>query len=68
MKEITPNFKYNGGIGATLCLSCRIIIHTELGETLLCHSCQKNILETIVNTPNDEELGKKLRENYAIKL
>ena len=40
---IKPIHKYNGGIGATLCHRCRIIITTGLSEALYCSSClEKN--------------------------
>ena len=37
-----PIHKYNGGVGATLCNKCRVVITTGLTEDLVCEECEKN--------------------------
>jgi hypothetical protein len=37
-----PIHKYNGGIGATLCNNCRVIINTGLTEDIYCKDCADN--------------------------
>jgi hypothetical protein len=37
--QLTPTHKYNGGIGATICLSCSKIICTGLTQDLFCDKC-----------------------------
>ena len=37
-----PIHKYNGGMGATLCNNCRVIINTGLTEDVYCKDCADN--------------------------
>lgn len=37
-----PVHKYNGGIGATLCHNCRVIITTGLVDRIYCDECAEN--------------------------
>jgi hypothetical protein len=37
-----PNHKYNGGLGATLCHHCKVIITTGLTEDIYCQDCADN--------------------------
>jgi hypothetical protein len=40
--EIKPIHKFNGGVGATLCNTCRKIIATGLTDDLYCDECDVN--------------------------
>ena len=42
MKKIKPIWKMNGGLGATLCNKCSVIISTGLTEDLYCEKCINN--------------------------
>ncbi len=43
-----PIHKFNGGLGATLCHKCTVIISTGLTEDLYCNSCKnKQTIEPI---------------------
>jgi hypothetical protein len=43
-----PIHKFNGGVGATLCHKCTVIISTGLTEDLYCNSCKnKQTIEPI---------------------
>ena len=37
-----PHHKYNGGLGATLCHNCRVIINTGFSDRLYCDTCAEN--------------------------
>ena len=39
MSELKPIHKFNGGIGATLCHKCSVIITEGLTEDLYCENC-----------------------------
>lgn len=41
-EPLKPIHKFNGGIGATLCHQCRVIISTGLTQETLCNDCKKN--------------------------
>ena len=44
-----PIHKLNGGLGATLCHTCTVIISTGLTEDLYCNSCKnKQTIESII--------------------
>ena len=38
-QKIKPIYKFNGGIGATLCHTCSVIISTGLTKELYCNNC-----------------------------
>lgn len=40
MKKLKPIHKFNGGLGATLCHSCSVIISIGLREDLYCERCK----------------------------
>lgn len=40
-----PIHKFNGGIGATLCHVCRVIISTGFTQALYCDKCKPNEME-----------------------
>jgi len=40
-----PVHKFNGGRGATLCRSCRVIITEGLSDRLYCDSCHNEHME-----------------------
>ena len=59
-----PIHKFNGGLGATLCNSCSVIISTSLTEDLYCEKCkQKNLLIEIMEA--DEKDGLYKTNNMA---
>ena len=41
-KKLVPIHKFNGGLGATLCNHCHLIITTGLTEDIFCKSCGPN--------------------------
>jgi len=47
-----PIHKLNGGLGATLCHKCTVIISTGLTEDLYCDTCKPEGLESIIPLPN----------------
>ena len=42
MKKLKPIHKFNGGLGATLCNHCHVIITTGMTEDIFCKSCGPN--------------------------
>lgn len=42
LKRLEPIHKFNGGIGATLCHNCRVIINTGFSDKLYCIDCGPN--------------------------
>ncbi len=46
-----PIHKLNGGLGATLCHKCSVIISTGLTEDLYCDTCKPDSLETVFVLP-----------------
>jgi len=50
-----PTHKLNGGIGATLCKSCSIIINTGFTDELLCTDCQEKAIE-LLDTFRDDAI------------
>jgi hypothetical protein len=40
-----PIHKFNGGLGATLCHKCSVIITTGLTDDLYCNKCKQETLE-----------------------
>ena len=42
LKNKKPIHKFNGGIGATLCHHCRVIINTGFSDELYCKDCGPN--------------------------
>jgi hypothetical protein len=40
-QKIKPIHKFNGGIGATLCHTCSVIISTGLTKELYCNNCKQ---------------------------
>jgi ferredoxin len=44
--DLLPLHKFNGGRGATLCHSCRVIINEGFSEKLFCDSCEKDKSES----------------------
>ena len=42
MKQLKPIHKFNGGLGATLCHNCSVIINTGLTDRLYCDTCGPN--------------------------
>jgi len=49
-----PIHKFNGGLGATLCHKCSVIITTGLTKDLYCNKCRKELLQEMME--NDEAL------------
>jgi hypothetical protein len=47
-----PIHKLNGGLGATLCHKCSVIISTGLTEDLYCDTCKPEGLKSIFNLPS----------------
>ena len=45
-KNLKPIHKFNGGIGATLCHNCSVIINTGLTDDLYCDECIKDYLKS----------------------
>jgi len=50
-----PIHKFNGGLGATLCHKCSVIITTGLTKDLYCNKCRKELLQEMME--NDEALN-----------
>ena len=40
-QKMKPIHKFNGGIGATLCNTCSVIISTGLTKELYCNNCKQ---------------------------
>ena len=45
--------KYNGGIGATLCNKCHIIICAGIKKIEYCNDCMSKAKPTLVNKKSD---------------
>jgi len=57
MKKKKPIHKFNGGLGATLCHSCSVIINTGLTDDLYCDKCLEKKVNSeiyINNQPNQK--------------
>lgn len=46
-----PIHKFNGGLGATLCHNCRVIITTGLTDDLYCDRCHPDVIKD--KTPDE---------------
>ena len=59
LQFMKPIHKFNGGLGATLCNSCSVIISTGLTEDLYCEKCkQKNLLIDVMEADEKDGLYK----------
>lgn len=47
-----PIHKFNGGLGATLCNKCSVIITTGLTDDLYCGKCRKEMLQDMEKKRN----------------
>jgi hypothetical protein len=59
-----PIHKLNGGLGATLCHKCSVIITNGLTDDLYCNKCRKELLQDIMK--GDEELGLYEEPKYKL--
>jgi len=51
LQTMKPIHKLNGGLGATLCHKCSVIISTGLTQDLYCDTCKPEGLETTFVLP-----------------
>jgi len=56
-----PIHKYNGGLGATLCHHCKVIITTGLTEDIYCQDCADNKV-TYLNRYRDKIIFEHIGE------
>tara|TARA_R110000868_G_scaffold389972_1_gene659402 strand:+ start:312 stop:509 length:198 start_codon:yes stop_codon:yes gene_type:complete len=61
MKKIKPIWKMNGGLGATLCHKCSVIISEGLTKELYCEKCKIKEHVIYIND-NIEELDKTIKQ------
>jgi hypothetical protein len=61
--DIKPIHKFNGGIGATLCHKCNVIIHTGFTEDLFCeeHGGKPKFAYKIVREDGLTKYGNNLK-------
>jgi len=60
MNNLKPIHKFNGGKGATLCYSCRVIITESLTEDAYCNKCRKILDDGL------KSVFKKIEENIDV--